>query len=76
MIVDNENKPEKSILFVTSIIIKIMRDSNDRITLLGLYEKYESYNLPFMMFYYSMDWLFVMNKISSIDSEGVLTLCD
>ena len=65
IVIDFDNKPQNSIYYISSLIYKfLINTSNDFDSVKSYYKSHINKNE--LLFYYSLDWLFLIGKIKSI----------
>lgn len=75
MLLPNESKPEFSIYYNSSLILKILKNSDKEYTIEDLYKFIKAeYDLSLKIFSYCMDWLFLIEAVN-VDSNGDVKLC-
>ena len=74
MIINIDRRPEYSLFYIGSLIIELLKKIN-RATIETIYDKIcletnIDYNINYI--YYSLDWLFLMEKINLSGDELIL----
>ncbi len=71
MIVDRDTVPEQKLYFIGALIIDLLRQVNDSVDLLSLYESYlkKHGDIVITKFLLVMDWLFIIGVVESKNGE-------
>lgn len=75
MIVSNNISPEKNLYYIGSLILNLLNDNANKLDILVLYERLiKINNIPFVLYTYALDWLFISSLII-IDKKGNVKKC-
>ena len=74
MIIDNNTHPNRQLYYLGAKTIKAIKENDDEIELLHLFEKIkEKEDLSLMLFILTLDWLYLLGAIRK--ENGIIKLC-
>lgn len=71
IVIDYDSSPEKSIFYLSAKLYKFINESSNDFEEVRKYFKNNLINND-LMFYYSMDWLFLIGKIQNIEKGKII----
>lgn len=75
MLLPNEINPEFSIYYNASVIIKILKESDEKYNIEKLYKFVkQEYDISLKVFSYCMDWLYLIEAVI-VKGNGEVKLC-
>ena len=72
IVIDYDNKPQTSIYYISALIYKYLTTVSNSFDDVKEYYK-DHINKNELLFYYSLDWLFLIGKVEGI-SEGKICI--
>lgn len=82
MLIDRNNKPSESILYIAAQLHDFMLNNKFEnidvqktyVSITDVFNYTEKTNIPFLKALYALDWLFLIGIIGAVDAEGRLVL--
>lgn len=63
IIINEERSPENSLYYLGAFILKELNENNREILIEDLMQFFKKKNLNINLIYFSLDWLYLLNKI-------------
>ncbi|KKD55095.1 MULTISPECIES: ABC-three component system middle component 6 [Paenibacillus] len=74
MLLPNDIKPESSIFYYASLLLKEVNNNSD-INIVELFQSLkEQYNISLKIFSYCLDWLYLIEAVK-VNEEGQVSIC-
>lgn len=74
MLLPNDIKPESSIFYYASLLLKEVNNNSD-INIVKLFRLLkEQYNISLKIFSYCLDWLYLIEAVK-VNEEGQVSIC-
>ncbi|MGG1650071.1 ABC-three component system middle component 6 [Paenibacillus sp. NRS-1780] len=74
MLLPNDIKPESSIFYYASLLLKEVNNNSD-INIVKLFQSLkEQYNISLKIFSYCLDWLYLIEAVK-VNEEGQVSIC-
>lgn len=74
MLLPNDIKPESSVFYYASLVLKEIQSSEDR-QIVGIFHSVkDKYDISLKVFAYCLDWLYLIEAVK-VDEEGKILLC-
>ncbi len=74
MLLPNDIKPESSIFYYASLVLKEIQSSEERQIIMVFQSLKERYDISLKVFSYCLDWLYLIEAVK-VDEEGQILLC-
>lgn len=74
MLLPNDIKPESSIFYYASLVLKEIQSSKERQIIMVFQSLKERYDISLKVFSYCLDWLYLIEAVK-VDEEGQILLC-
>ncbi|EGT4907920.1 hypothetical protein NMF83_14860 [Clostridioides difficile] len=75
MIVDFDKSPSNSIIYTSSIILDYLKDEKKSRDLEALFRYCLERKMEYSMFFLSIDWLYLIGVVETINERSELVLC-
>lgn len=74
MLLPNDIKPELSVYYYASLILKIITEKKEN-EILTLYQIVkQKFDISLRMFSYCLDWLYLIEAVK-VDEKGIVSIC-
>lgn len=74
MLLPNDIKPESSVFYYASLVLKEIQSGEDR-QIVGIFHSVkDKYDISLKVFAYCLDWLYLIEAVK-VDEEGKILLC-
>jgi len=74
MLLPNDIKPESSIFYYASLVLKEIQSTEERQIIMIFQSLKERYDISLKVFSYCLDWLYLIEAVK-VDEEGQILLC-
>ncbi len=74
MLLPNDIKPESTVFYYASLVLKEIQGSEDRQIIMIYRSVKDKHDISLKVFAYCLDWLYLIEAVK-VDEEGQILLC-